>query len=115
MLSRSVYLAVGLLGESFFMENENSIYADTNQALTFQDLARALDRISQLTEIEDTPLPFDPDDYPLSVTPPPQETRPHRLWYALTFIVQVIVYGIMLVLILGIILLFVLIPVLVPR
>lgn len=96
------------------MENENSIYADTNQELTFQDLARTLDRISQLTEIEDMPLPFDPDDYPLSITPPP-ETRPHRMWYALKLIVQFIVYGIMLVLILGIILLFVLIPVLVPR
>lgn len=96
------------------MENENSIHADTNQELTFQDLARTLDRISQLTEIEDTPLPFDPDDYPLSITPSP-EMRPHRLWHVLKLIVQVIVYGIMLVLILGIILLFVLLPVLVPQ
>ena len=61
------------------MENENSIYADTNQALTFQDLARALDRISQPTEIEDTPLPFDPDDYPVTVAPRTPETITTRI------------------------------------
>ena len=42
-----------------------TIYADTNQVLTFKDLASALDRISHPTEIEEIPLPFDPDDYPV--------------------------------------------------
>ncbi len=42
-----------------------TIYADTNQTMTLKDLAGALDRISRPTEIEDIPLPFDPDDYPV--------------------------------------------------
>lgn len=46
-------------------EERETIYADTNQVLTFRDLANALDRISRPTEVEDIPLPFDPDDYPV--------------------------------------------------
>ncbi len=46
-------------------EEQETIRADTNQALSFKDLVSALDRISRPTEIEDIPLPFDPDDYPV--------------------------------------------------
>jgi len=46
-------------------EEEETIYADTNQAFTLKDLVGALDRVSHPTEIEDIPLPFDPDDYPV--------------------------------------------------
>jgi hypothetical protein len=46
-------------------EEQEQIYADTNQTMTLKDLAGALDRISRPTEIEDIPLPFDPDDYPV--------------------------------------------------
>jgi len=46
-------------------EEEETIYADTNQSLTFKDLVNVLDRISHPTEVEEIPLPFDPDDYPV--------------------------------------------------
>jgi len=46
-------------------EEQETIYADTNRALSFKDLVSALDRISHSTEREDIPLPFDPDDYPV--------------------------------------------------
>jgi hypothetical protein len=46
-------------------EEQETIYADTNQTLSFKDLVTALDRISSPTAIEDVPLPFDPDDYPV--------------------------------------------------
>jgi hypothetical protein len=46
-------------------EELETIHVDTNQGLSFKDLVSALDRISRPTEIEDIPLPFDPDDYPV--------------------------------------------------
>lgn len=46
-------------------EEQETIRADIAQALSFKDLVNALDRISRPTEIEDIPLPFDPDDYPV--------------------------------------------------
>jgi len=46
-------------------EEQETIHADTNRALSFKDLVSALDRISRPTEREDIPLPFDPDDYPV--------------------------------------------------
>lgn len=95
------------------MEDESPIHADTDQALNFQELVRAFDAMTIPTQVADTPLPFDPDDYPVVVAPP--ETRTHRMWHYLKFAVQVIVYGVMLILILGIILIFVLIPVLIPQ
>ena len=45
--------------------SQEIIYADTDQPMTMQQLAAALDRISAPTQAEDTPLPFDPDDYPV--------------------------------------------------
>jgi len=46
-------------------EERETIRADTDRALSFKDLVSALDRISRPTEMEDIPLPFDPDDYPV--------------------------------------------------
>ncbi len=46
-------------------EEQETIRADTAQALSFKDLVNALDTISRPTEVEDIPLPFDPDDYPV--------------------------------------------------
>jgi hypothetical protein len=46
-------------------EEQEIIRADTNRALSFQELLDALDRISRPTEMEDIPLSVDPDDYPI--------------------------------------------------
>ncbi len=72
------------------MEDEEIIYADTNYQLSLKDMAEALDRISQPTQVEDIPLPFDPDDYPVVVVAPP-ETHTHRLWRYLAFIIEAFV------------------------
>ncbi len=58
----SPWMAIQLIREE---EGQETIRADTNRALSFKDLVSALDRISRPTEIEDIPLPFDPDDYPV--------------------------------------------------
>src|SRR5260221_10281365 len=75
--------------ERGMMEDENIIYADSDYTLSLKDMADALDRISRSTQVEDTPLPFDPDDYPVVVTPP--KTRTHRLWRILAFIIEAFV------------------------
>ncbi len=72
---QDVYLSYGLVTppESPWMSTQaiqeekewETIRADTNRALSFKDLVSALDRISRPTEMEDIPLPFDPDDYPV--------------------------------------------------
>jgi hypothetical protein len=46
-------------------EGQEAIRADTNQILSFKELVNVLDRISHPTEVEEIPLPFDPDDYPV--------------------------------------------------
>ena len=97
------------MGGYSHMEDEEIIYADSDYTLTLKDRADVLDRISTPIQEEDTPLPCDPDDYPVVVTPP--ETRTHRLWRIFAFIVKVIVCAIMLILILGIILIIVFVPI----
>ena len=77
------------MGGYSHMEDEEIIYADTSYTLSLKDMADALDKISTPTQIADTPLPFDPDDYPVTVTPP--ETRTHRLWRILAFIIEALV------------------------
>lgn len=51
--------------EQVIQEEKETVRADTTRALSFGELVNALDRISRPTEIEDVPLPFDPDDYPV--------------------------------------------------
>ncbi len=60
--SESPWMPIQVIPEE---EEQETIRADTNQALSFKGLASLLDRISRPTEIEDIPLPFDPDDYPV--------------------------------------------------
>lgn len=61
-LTRTPWVSIQVLQEE---EELETIHVDTNQGLSFKDLVSALDRISRPTEIEDIPLPFDPDDYPV--------------------------------------------------
>lgn len=47
-------------------EKAEIISRDTDQTPSAEDLVSALDRISEPVEEESVPLPFDPDDYPVS-------------------------------------------------
>jgi hypothetical protein len=46
-------------------EERETIHADTDRALSFDELLSALDKISRPMEVEDVPLSVDPDDYPV--------------------------------------------------
>jgi hypothetical protein len=70
LLGTPLYDLVALLKDlspstEFMQREQETIRADTSQSLSFRDLVNALDRISRPTEMEDIPLPFDPDDYPV--------------------------------------------------
>src|SRR5258708_4927416 len=54
-----------IFDENGWHEEPEIIHADTDRASSPEELAKALDIISHLTEVKDTPLPFDPDDYPV--------------------------------------------------
>lgn len=48
------------------MAEQEIIHADTDKALTDDELISALDKISHPSEVEDMSLSVDPDDYPLT-------------------------------------------------
>src|SRR5580765_761013 len=47
------------------LEETETITADADQSLSFEDLVNAYDKISKPTTAIDVPLPYDPDDFSL--------------------------------------------------